>query len=93
MPRRTKRASRRSVLISRTVLCSISGISEHQLRIYEREEFLAPAVSTGSFRSDEPLYDATAVRRIRLIRSLADDLEVNIPGIGVILHLLDRSRR
>jgi hypothetical protein len=30
---------------------------------------------------------------VRLIRTLADELEVNLPGIEVILHLLDQMGR
>ena len=41
----------------------------------------------------EALYDRDALRRVRVIRTLAEDLEVNIPGIGVILHLLDQMER
>jgi DNA-binding transcriptional MerR regulator len=38
----------------------------------------------------EPLYDASALKRARVIRTLAEELEVNLPGIGVILNLLDQ---
>ncbi len=41
----------------------------------------------------EALYDEDALRRVRVIRTLAEELEVNIPGIGVILHLLDQMGR
>ena len=38
----------------------------------------------------EPVYSHATLRRIKTIRSLAEDLGMNLPGIGVILHLLDR---
>jgi DNA-binding transcriptional MerR regulator len=38
----------------------------------------------------EPVYTQSTLRRIRTIRSLGEDLGVNLPGIGVILHLLDQ---
>ena len=41
----------------------------------------------------EALYDREALRRVRVIRTLGEELEVNIPGIGVILHLLDQMGR
>ena len=41
----------------------------------------------------EPLYDASTLQRARLIRTLAEELEVNLPGIDVILHLLDQMSR
>jgi DNA-binding transcriptional MerR regulator len=47
---------------------------------------------THSGRS-EPLYDPAVLERIRLIRILGEELEVNLPGIGIILNLLDRLPR
>jgi len=41
----------------------------------------------------EPLYNREALRRIRLIRTLAEELEVNLAGIGIILHLLEQLGR
>jgi MerR family transcriptional regulator/heat shock protein HspR len=77
-------------LVSRTVLCTLAGVSERQLGLWEREELIAP-VSIEELRGRrEPLYDASALRRLRVIRTLAEELEVNLPGIEVILRLLDR---
>jgi DNA-binding transcriptional MerR regulator len=78
------------VLLSRTVLCSVTGISERQLSVWEHEDLIAPVRMTNVEGRDEPLYDRDALHRVRVIRSLAEELEVNLPGIGVILHLLDR---
>ena len=39
----------------------------------------------------EPVYNQATLRRIRTIRSLGEDLGINLPGIGVILHLLDQK--
>jgi DNA-binding transcriptional MerR regulator len=89
-----RRGSRReTVLITRTVLCSLGGVSEAELAVWEREELVGPAESPPRVASDEPLYDREALHRIRVIRSLAEDLEVNLPGIGIILHLLDQLGR
>jgi len=63
------------------------GISERQLTVWEQEEFLAPASRNDI---DGILYDRTALKRARIIRTLSEELEVNLPGIGVILHLLDQ---
>jgi DNA-binding transcriptional MerR regulator len=81
------------VLLSRRVLCEVSGISERQLALWEREELLAPAEIGEIDGRSEPLYDREAVRRVRVIRTLDEQLEVNLPGIGVILHLLDQLAR
>ena len=79
--------------VSRTALCSLSGISERELLLWEREELIAPVTVTRLAGRTEPLYDASTLQRARLIRTLAEELEVNLPGIDVILHLLDQMSR
>jgi DNA-binding transcriptional MerR regulator len=81
------------VLMSRSVFCTIGGISERELASWEREDLIAPVrVEHGRGRV-EALYDRDALRRVRVIRTLGEELEVNLPGIGVILHLLDQMGR
>jgi DNA-binding transcriptional MerR regulator len=78
------------MLIGRSALRLLSGVSEHELVLWEREQWIEPVDYDASGDAAEPLYDAAALRRVRLIRTLADELEVNTPGIDVILHLLDQ---
>jgi DNA-binding transcriptional MerR regulator len=79
--------------MSRSVFCTIGGISERELASWEREDLIAPVrVEHGRGRV-EALYDRDALRRVRVIRTLGEELEVNLPGIGVILHLLDQLER
>jgi DNA-binding transcriptional MerR regulator len=96
MARRTQsRSSTRGevVLMSRSVFCTIGGINERELASWEREDLIAPVrVEHGRGRV-EALYDRDALRRVRVIRTLGEELEVNLPGIGVILHLLDQLER
>jgi DNA-binding transcriptional MerR regulator len=100
-PLRTSAARRRhptgagsaALFLSREVLCELGGVSLEQLTVWEREELLAPARVAEVRGHAEPLYDRAALRRIRLIRTLAEDLEVNLPGIGIILHLLEQLGR
>ena len=61
--------------------------------MWEREDLIAPVRVEQIGRQVEALYDREALRRVRVIRTLAEDLEVNIPGIGVILNLLDQMSR
>ncbi|HUO04846.1 MAG TPA: chaperone modulator CbpM [Candidatus Binataceae bacterium] len=89
--RRTARGG--NVLLSRSVLCTIGGVSERQLAVWEREELLAPERVPQRGLRAEPLYGRDALHRIRVIRTLAEEFEVNLPGIGVILHLLDQLER
>ena len=96
MARRTStRSSTRSevVLMSRSVFCTVGGISERELASWEREDLIAPVRIERVQGRLEALYDREALRRVRVIRTLAEELEVNIPGIGVILHLLDQMER
>ena len=92
--RPTSRTTRGEVvLMSRSVFCSICGVSEHELASWEREDLVAPARIERVHGRVEALYDRDALRRVRVIRTLGEELEVNIPGIGVILHLLDQMER
>ena len=81
------------VLMSRSVFCTIGGISERELASWEREDLIAPVRVEEVRGRLEALYDRDALRRVRVIRTLGEELEVNIPGIGVILHLLDQMSR
>ena len=96
MARRTQsRSSTRGevVLMSRSVFCTIGGISERELASWEREDLIAPVRVEHERGRVEALYDRDALRRARVIRTLGEELEVNLPGIGVILHLLDQMGR
>ncbi len=96
MARRTSsRSSTRGevILMSRSVFCSISGICERELASWEREDLIAPVRIERVRGRLEALYDRDALRRVRVIRTLGEELEVNIPGSGVILHLLDQMSR
>lgn len=90
---RTSSARGEMVLISRSVLCTMSGISERELLLWEHEELIAPAQVQRVGGQIEALYDRQALQRVRKIRTLAEELEVNLPGIGVILNLLDQMER
>jgi DNA-binding transcriptional MerR regulator len=93
----TKRARgvrrRRDVLVTREVFCVIAGVSDRQLSLWEHEDLLAPVRTTQFGDMVERLYDRAALERARIIRTLSEELEVNLPGIAVILHLLDQLER
>jgi len=92
--RKRRRAARGEVvLVSRSAFCSMCGISERQLALWEQEDLLTPVRIEQSGNLAEPLYDRNALKRARVIRTLDEELEVNLPGIGVILNLLDRLQR
>lgn len=95
MAARSSKHSRRkpagTILMSRTAFRMIAGITDAELAVWEHERFIRPVDHRDTH--DEPLYDRSALRRVRLIRTLAEELEVNLPGIEVILHLLDQMAR
>jgi len=79
--------------MSRSVFRTIGGISERELASWEHEDLITPVRIERVQGRLEALYDREALHRVRVIRTLAEELEVNIPGIGVILHLLDQMER
>jgi len=83
---------RTQTLLTRSALCELGGVSAQQLAVWEYEELVAPERVGEIDGRSEPLYGREALHRVRLIRSLVEDLEVNLPGIGIILELLDRGR-
>jgi MerR family transcriptional regulator, heat shock protein HspR len=82
--------SRVPTFLSRRALCRLADISEGQLRMWEAEDLIAPARIIELDGNREPLYTRKTLERIRLIRTLTEELEINLPGIEVILRLLDR---
>jgi DNA-binding transcriptional MerR regulator len=89
--KRSERKPSNTVLMSRTAFRIIAGVSDAELAVWEREQFIVPVDQPKTF--GEPLYHRSALRRVRLIRTLAEELDVNLPGIEVILHLLDQMAR
>jgi len=85
------RKSSHTTLVSRTAFRVIAGVTDAELSLWEREEFIVPVNRADSV--GDPLYDTSALRRARLIRTLAEELDVNLPGIDIILHLLDQMAR
>jgi len=88
--RTSKRRASQPAYLTREALRAIAGISDDQLRVWEFEELISSATVIEIEGHREPVYSPSTLRRIRTIRSLAEDLGVNLPGIGVILHLLDQ---
>jgi len=91
--RKARGNSRPTLLVTRDALRVLTGVSDAELTLWEQEELIAPAAGSTVNHGAEVLYETSALRRVRLIRTLAEELEVNVPGIGVILHLLDRISR
>lgn len=87
------RRRREITLYTRSVVCGLCQVSERELSQWEAEELILPARIIEHDGDVEPLYDLATMERIRLIQLLAEELEVNVPGIGIILRLLDQLER
>ncbi len=84
------RNARLQTFYSRSAVCALCKVHEEQLKLWESEELIRPSAFVKRNNTDVALYDEQTLRRIRLIVTLSQELEVNLPGISIILHLLDR---
>ncbi len=69
-----------------SVVSRMVGVHAQTLRYYERAGLLEPSRSGGNIR----LYSVRDVERLRRIKSLTDDLGVNLAGVEVIIKLLQQ---
>ena len=69
-----------------SVAAKMVGVHAQTLRYYEREGIIQPSRSQGNQR----LYSPTDIERLRQIKTLVDDLGVNLAGVDVILRLTER---
>ena len=66
-----------------SIAARILGIQTHTLRYYERTGIIEPSRSRGNIR----LYSDRDIARLRRVRTLMDDLGINLAGIEVILRM------
>lgn len=69
-----------------SVAARMVGVHAQTLRYYEREGIIQPSRSRGNQR----LYSPRDIERLRQIKTLIDDLGVNLAGVEVILRLTER---
>jgi MerR family transcriptional regulator/heat shock protein HspR len=69
-----------------SVAARMVGLHAQTLRYYERVGLIWPSRSQGKQR----LYSPAEVDRLRRIKTLTDDLGVNLAGAEVALKLMDR---
>ena len=69
-----------------SVAARIVGVHAQTLRYYERIGLLAPARSRGNIR----MFSPQDVGRARWIKSLIDDLGINLAGVDVIIRMSNR---
>ena len=69
-----------------SIAAQILGVHAQTLRYYERAGIIAPSRSGGNRR----LYSMQDIERLRRIKTLIDDLGVNLAGVEVIMRMTER---
>jgi MerR family transcriptional regulator/heat shock protein HspR len=69
-----------------SVAARLVGIEAHTLRYYEKLGLIQPERSNGNIR----LYSEDDINRLRHIKTLMNDLGVNLAGVEVALRLMQR---
>ena len=72
-----------------SVAARMVGVHAQTLRYYERLGVIEPSRSRGNIR----LYSARDVEMLRRIKSLIDDLGVNLAGVEVIMRMMDHMAK
>lgn len=73
------------MISEKKALDQLKGLSPHQLRIWVEQEWIIPAHSDNS-----PFFNEADLARMRLLKTLEDDLEVGPEAIPIILSLVDQ---
>ena len=71
-----------------SVAARMLGVHAQTLRYYERAGIVEPSRSDGNRR----LYSTEDIDRLRRIKTLINDLGVNLAGVEVILRMAARMR-
>ena len=69
-----------------SVAARILGVHAQTLRYYERAGMIEPSRSQGNRR----LYSMEDIEKLRRIKTLVDDLGVNLAGVEVIMRMAER---
>jgi len=69
-----------------SVAARMLGVHAQTLRYYERAGMIEPSRSRGNRR----LYSMEDIERLRRIKTLIDDLGVNLAGVEVIIRMSER---
>lgn len=72
-----------------SIAARIVGVHAQTLRYYERAGLVKPSRSQGQFR----LYSRRDIERLRQIKTLMENLGVNLAGVEVILRLTEHIAR
>ena len=69
-----------------SIAARILGVQTHTLRYYERIGVIEPKRSQGNIR----LYSEGDIALLRRVKTLVEDMGINLAGVEVILRLMQR---
>jgi len=69
-----------------SIAARMVGVRTHTLRYYERVGIVEPSRSQGNIR----LYSESDIAQLRRVKTLMDDLGVNLAGVEVIMRIMQR---
>jgi MerR family transcriptional regulator/heat shock protein HspR len=72
-----------------SVMAEMAGLHPQTLRYYERMGILHPSRSQGNIR----LYSREDVERVKRIKTLTQDMGVNLAGVEIILNLTEQMEK
>ena len=72
-----------------SVAARMLGVHAQTLRYYERVGIISPSRS----KTNRRLYSMEDIEKLRRIKTLIDDLGVNLAGVEVIIRMADRMSR
>ena len=70
-----------------SIAARMLGSQTHTLRYYEKIGIIEPSRSRGSIR----LYSDRDITHLRRVKTLMDDLGINLAGVEVILRMAQRT--
>ena len=69
-----------------SIAARMVGVHTHTLRYYERVGIIEPSRSRGNIR----LYSERDIARLRRVKTLMDDMGVNLAGVEVIIRIVQQ---
>ena len=69
-----------------SIAARMVGVRTHTLRYYEKIGVVEPSRSRGNIR----LYSESDIAQLRRVKTLMEDLGVNLAGVEVIMRMMQR---
>lgn len=69
-----------------SIAARMLDMQTHTLRYYEKVGIIAPHRSRGNIR----LYSDRDIALLQRVKALVDDMGINLPGVEVILRMVER---